>query len=95
MKSEYKIKSDRYGYIHTLRQVTMGDGRHLPFYELIPSEEWMTISVSMSEDQYDNKIVALDTDGGPCLTRGWSNGEIMIDNIELFGNYIFIKIKEL
>lgn len=93
MKKEYKIKSGRYGYTHTLRQCVLNDGRGLPLYELLTAEEWMTIGVTTDTEK--NQIMALDPDGGPYLTVGWSNEEICIDEIILCGDYIFLRIHEL
>ena len=90
MQKEYKIKSDRGNYTHTFRQVKLDDGRLLPLYELIPAEEWMTISIG----SIDDRIEFADPTEGPCIGRGWSNNEIGIKDILNFNNYIFFELYE-
>lgn len=90
MRNEYKIKSDRDNYSHTFRQLKLDDGRLLPLYELLPAEEWMTTSVGV----VDSDVEFVDPTGGPCIGRGWSNGEVIVNDIMLFDNYIFFSLYE-
>lgn len=84
MKESYSIKSDRYNHVHTLKR--NGDGT----YSFIPQESWMPLYITYDND--NGKIAIVDTDGGPCLCKGWRNEEIELVDIDDKGNFT---IKEI
>lgn len=73
MQEEYRVESDRYGYIH---RFVKKDGNK---YAFAPQEKWMPLYVTYDSD--GETIILVDTDGGPLLFRGWKNSEIEIDKI--------------
>lgn len=84
MKYEYKVKSDRYDHTHTFKR--NGDGT----YSLIPEETWMPLYITYNNDK--SKIELVDTDGGPCLCKGWRNEEIEVIDIDGKGNFTLKEI---
>lgn len=89
MKKTYKIKSNRYGHLHSFNLNKDGS------YTFIPAEDWMPLYVGKSN--VDSKEISyIDTEGGPFLTVGWSNDEIKITNIEIGkDNKISFTLKEV
>jgi len=86
MKKEYSVKSDRYGHTHHFVLTTK------PNYIFKPAESWMPIYITT--DSATKKILAVDTEGGPYLTVGWSNDEIEIKEIYEVGTKIFFILEE-
>lgn len=74
MKNEYLIQSDRYGHTHKFVSTSRGSNPYV-FY---PEQDWMPLYCTYSDDA----IVAVDTEGGPFMSAGWSNDEIVIERIE-------------
>ena len=72
MQTEYKIRSDRYGHTHKFL-------REGELYRFIPQEDWMPIYAG--RDPKTDKIQYVDTEGGPFLSEGWSDGNIEIVSI--------------
>lgn len=88
MQEKYFVKS-RYGATHTFKR----NGLSGNFYSFVPAEEWMPIYLTF--DEKDNKkIVGVDTDGGPFMSKGWSNGEITILGITENGEFELAETKK-
>lgn len=73
MKEIYRIRSSRYGHIHSFRRNDDGS------YSFVPAEDWMFLYISSNPESKD--IISVDTEGGPFMTVGWNNGEIEITGI--------------
>lgn len=78
MNNKYFIKSDRYDRIHKFVKVKDGDGDG-DWYRFQPEHEWMSLNIIYGNGITD--IKSIDTDGGPMLCVGYSNGEIEIREI--------------
>lgn len=74
MEKEYKVFSDRYNHIHKFVSIN-GDGNP---YAFVPEQEWMPLYYTYNND---HSVAAIDTEGGPFMTVGWSNDEIVIEKI--------------
>lgn len=74
MKQEYKVNSERYGHVHKLVSI---DGKGNP-YAFVPEQDWMPLYYTYNNDK---TVFAIDTEGGPFMTAGWSNDEIVIEKI--------------
>lgn len=88
MKNTYLIKSDRYNHTHKFVSVLGSDD-----YRFVPEEDWMPIYAAMKED--GKSILFIDTEGGPCISEGWSNGEIVVTEIRTLDNIALFKLKEV
>ena len=88
MKKTYLIKSDRYNHVHKFVSVLGTDD-----YRLVPEEEWMPIYVTFKENSKD--VFFIDTEGGPCIGEGWSNGEVLVTKITHLDNILLFKLKEI
>lgn len=84
MKEKYILKS-RYGSNHEL--IRWKDD----LYEYSPAETWMMLRI-VYKDNKQKELVAIDTDGGPMLSSGWHNDEIMIT--EMVAPY-YVRLKEI
>ena len=73
MKSNYKVPSDRYGYVHHFKKVE--DER----YRFVPEQEWMPIYVTYNDDK---SVRFIDTEGGPCIGVGFKTDEIEVVKID-------------
>lgn len=100
LKDEYIIKSDRYGYHHKL--LSTGNGQ----YKIVQQEIWMMMGITYSPvNEHDiflqeplnryEVIEAVDLDGGPYITRGWTNGEIEVLDIIEVDHQIRLIIREI
>lgn len=87
MKDSYTINSERYGYTHTFEKSYGANN-----YMLKTQESWMPMSVIL--DPASKNVVAVDPDGGPFLTEGWSNDEIVIKDIYQIGTVIMFSLDE-
>lgn len=76
MKNEYKINSDRYGHTHKF----VSTSRCSNPYIFVPEKDWMPLYCTY--DSESKNIVAIDTEGGPFMSAGWNNDEIIIERIE-------------
>ena len=76
MKKEYKVKSDRYGYVHKFVQMPTG------YYSFIPEQEWMPLYITKNND---GTTAFVDTDGGPCIGVGFETDEVKVTLIHDFG----------
>ena len=85
MKTEYKVNSDRYGHTHKFVSIN-GDGNP---YAFVPEKDWMPLYITQNND---GTIAAVDTEGGPFMSAGWSNDEIEIESISDKGEF-FLKEK--
>ena len=74
MKREYKVQSERYGRAHKFVSLTDGGNP----YVFVPEQEWMPLYCTYGEG---HTLLAVDTEGGPFMTAGWSNDEIVIERI--------------
>ncbi len=90
MKQEYNVKSYRYGHSHKFVLVN----EELSWYSFKPEEEWMPLYVTYGDDERKT-IKSIDTDGGPNIYVGWSNGEVVVEEIFFIGNFIYIKLREV
>jgi hypothetical protein len=86
MKSVYQVKSDRYNYTHYL--VKDGDPTK-DNYRFVPEYTWMSMRLGYGPN---NEIEFIDTDGGPFITKGWSNGIIKVNEFILEDNKIYLNI---
>ena len=84
MKEKYILKS-RYGNNHEL--IKWKDD----LYEYSPAETWMNLRI-IYKDNNRKELIAIDTDGGPMLSTGWKNDEIMVT--EMVVPY-YIRLKEV
>ena len=73
MREEYPVASDRY---HNLHKFVRKENGH---YDFIPQEDWMPLYVTMKED--GSGVEFIDTDGGPLITKGFSTGEVKVEDI--------------
>ena len=83
MKNVHQVKSDRYNYTHYF--VKEGD-----YYRFIPEYDWMSLRIGYGPE---NEIEFIDTDGGPFITKGWSNNYVKVINIFEDNNKILFEIK--
>lgn len=83
MKREYKVESERYGHTHRFVS-TAGYGNP---YVFVPEQEWMPLYITRDGDS--GTILAVDTEGGPMMYPGWTDGNITIERIE--GNNFYLK----
>ena len=74
MNREYKVSSERYGHKHKFVSLTDGGNP----YVFVPEQEWMPLYYTYDKNHC---IAAIDTEGGPFMTPGWSNDEIIIESI--------------
>ena len=89
MKQEYIIKSDRYGHNHKFVLAN----KELSWYSFKPEEEWMPLYITY-EDNERKTVKFIDTEGGPNIYVGWSNGEVVVEEIFFIGNFMYFKLKE-
>ena len=89
MKQEYIVKSDRYGHNHKLILVNEVAGRY--FFK--PEEDWMPLYVTYGDNERKT-VKFIDTEGGPNIYVGWSNGEVVVEEIFFIGNFMYFKLKE-
>ena len=82
MKNSYNVQSERYG--HTHKFISAKDNGNP--YIFTPAESWMPLYVTYNKD---GTIFAIDTEGGPFITCGWTNGEITVEKIE--GELFYLK----
>ena len=75
MKSEYEVKSERYGRTHKFISTSNGSNPYI----FVPEEEWMPLYCTYNKD---GTILAIDTEGGPFIVKGWSNDEITVEKID-------------
>jgi hypothetical protein len=90
MKQEYIVKSDRYGHNHKFVQISECIG----LYSFESAEEWMPIRV-IFEDNEKKNIKFIDPEGGPNIYKGWTNGEIIVEDIFQIGFAIGYRLKEV
>lgn len=88
MKKIYNIKSDRYGYTHRFEQIEND------MYKFISQDEWMHLRL-IFEDNEMTKVKFVDADGGPFMSKNWTNGEIEIEDISFDNKKLIFKIKEI
>ena len=91
MKQEYIIKSDRYGHNHKFVLVNEVLNN---WYSFKPEEEWMPLYVTYGDDE-QKTVKSIDTDGGPNIYVGWSNDEVVVEEIFLIGNFMYFKLREV
>lgn len=89
MKQEYIVKSDRYGHKHRFVQISECIG----LYSFESAEEWMPISVVFGDNE-KKTIKFVDPEGGPYIYKGWTNGEIIVEDIFRIGSTIGFTLKE-
>ena len=84
MKKEYKVKSERYGYVHKFVQMPSG------YYSFVPEKDWMPIYITgkMSDIKF------IDTEGGPCIGVGFETDEVKVKKIHCFGQSIEFELEE-
>lgn len=87
MKTEYKVKSERYGHTHSFVQVE--DNK----YDFVPEENWMPVYITSNID--GNGIEFIDTEGGPCIGPGFKTDEIVVESIVVQGSKILFILKEI
>ena len=90
MKEIYYINSDRYGHKHKFVQISECIG----LYSFESAEEWMPIRV-IFEDNEKKSIKFIDPEGGPNIYKGWTNGEIIVEDIFQIGSAIGFTLKEV
>ena len=86
MKNEYKIKSDRYNRTHRFIK-----DKNSKYYIFEPEDKWMPVYISYTDDK---NIAFIDADGGPIISKGFSNGEITVEDIINDNGQIKFKIKD-
>ena len=91
MKQEYIVKSDRYGHNHKFVLVNEVLNN---WYSFKPEEEWMPLYVTYGDDE-QKTVKSIDTDGGPNIYVGWSNDEVVVEEIFLIGNFMYFKLREV
>ena len=91
MKQEYIVKSDRYGHNHKFVLVNEVLNN---WYSFKPEEEWMPLYVTYGDDERKT-VKSIDTDGGPNIYVGWSNDEVVVEEIFLIGNFMYFKLREV
>lgn len=92
MKEIYYINSDRYGHKHKFVQISECIG----LYSFESAEEWMPIRVIFDvEDNGKKSIKFIDAEGGPNIYKGWTNGEIIVEDIFQIGSSIGFTLKEV
>lgn len=89
MKEVYYINSDRYGHKHRFVQISESIG----LYSFESEEEWMPIRVVFGDNE-KKTIKFVDPEGGPNIYKGWTNGEIIIEDIFRIGSTIGFTLKE-
>ena len=90
MKQEYIVKSDRYGHNHKFILVN----EVLGWYSFKPEEDWMPLYVTYGDNE-QKTVKSIDTDGGPNIYVGWSNGEVVVEEIFFIGNFMYFKLREV
>lgn len=90
MKEIYYINSDRNGYKHKFVQIS----ECISLYSFESAEEWMPIRV-IFEDNEKKSIKFIDPEGGPNIYKGWTNGEIIVEDIFQIGSSIGFTLKEV
>lgn len=86
MKNKYNVKSDRYGHTHSFVRIMDTD-----YYRFVPEQDWMPIYVTYKED--GKNILFIDTEGGPCISENWNNGEIVVKEIIINDNLLMFKLE--
>lgn len=86
MKTEYKVKSERYGYTHSFVQAE--DNK----YNFVPEEDWMPIYIT---GDGNGGIAFIDTEGGPCIGIGFKTNEIEVVDLKTVGNTEIFILKEI
>ena len=46
-------------------------------------------------DNERKTVKFIDTDGGPNISVGWSNGEVVVEEIFFIGNFMYFKLREV
>lgn len=87
MKDKYIVKSDRYNYTHRFEKLNLSE-----YYIFVPEEKWMPLYITYDENR---KIKFIDTEGGPCIEKGFSTNEVIVEDIFVIGNEIIFKLKEI
>ena len=87
MKEKYEVKSERYNHVHSFIQIDGSD------YKFVPEKDWMPLYVTYADKEKRN-IAFIDTEGGPCIGKKWTNGEITVKEIKQFDNGIVFTLKE-
>lgn len=87
MKDKYIVKSDRYNYTHKFEKDNLSE-----YYKFVPEEKWMPLYITYDENR---KIKFIDTEGGPCIEKGFSTNEVVVENIFVIENEIKFKLKEI
>lgn len=89
MEKIYKIRSDRYGYIHKFEQIENN------LYKFTSQdEEWMCLRI-IFDDIEMTKVKCVDAEGGPFMSKKWTNGKIEIEDIILDNEKLIFKLKEI
>jgi hypothetical protein len=88
MKNKYYINSDRYNHEHRFVRILDSD-----YYRFIPEENWMPLYITYTNNK--NEVAFVDTEGGPCIDVGWSNGIIKVEEIILNNDLLMFKLSEV
>lgn len=84
MEKEYKVKSDRYGYVHKFVQMPSG------YYSFVPEKDWMPIYITGKMPD----VKFIDTEGGPCICDGFETDEVKVKKMHCFGTSIQFELEE-
>ena len=87
MKNEYKIKSINYNRTHRFVKDDNSE-----YYIFKPQENWMPLYITYDENR---EVKFIDTEGGPCIEKGFSTNEVVVENIFVIENKIKFKLKEI
>lgn len=90
MKQEYIVKSDRYGHNHKFVLVN----EELSWYSFKPEEEWMPLYVTYGDNERKT-VKFIDTECGPNIYVGWTNDEVVVEEIFFIGNFMYFKLREV
>jgi hypothetical protein len=88
MKNCYTFRSERYGRVHKFEK-SYGNNNYI----LKQEEPWMLLQIT--RDESTKKLRTVDPEGGPILYEGWTNGEIVINEIYEIGTIIFFSLSEV
>lgn len=84
MEKEYKVKSERYGYVHKFVQMPSG------YYSFVPEKNWMPVYITGKAPD----IAFIDTEGGPCIGVGFETNEVKVKKIHCLGLSIEFELEE-
>jgi hypothetical protein len=90
MEKVYFVNSNLYNRVHKFMRSEKGND----IYLFVPEQEWMPLYVTYC-DKDKNKVKFIDTDGGPNIYVGWTNGEILVDDIFTEDNKMYFKLREV